>query len=183
MLYAIKTFNRSKVKWSERRGFEPATPCTQNKCATKLRSPTSHFKYDTKDLTIQGHVIMAKIISLNKKWGGRWDLNPRQPESQSGALPTELRPPFELILPSKNFRTYTLRRPLPVRKHQDLNGASGRIRTCDPRLRRPLLYPAELRTQIVRIRIVVGETGFEPATPCTQNKCATKLNSLFRPSF
>ncbi len=27
------------------------------------------------------------------KWGGRWDLNPRQPESQSGALPTELRPP------------------------------------------------------------------------------------------
>ncbi len=22
---------------------------------------------------------------------------------------------------------------------------------------------------------MVGETGFEPATPCTQNKCATKL--------
>ncbi len=38
-----------------------------------------------------------------KKWGDRWDLNPRQPESQSGALPTELRPPqnnssFLLIL-------------------------------------------------------------------------------------
>ena len=28
-----------------------------------------------------------------KKWGGRWGSNPRQPESQSGALPTELRPP------------------------------------------------------------------------------------------
>ena len=27
------------------------------------------------------------------KWGGRWDSNPRQPEPQSGALPTELRPP------------------------------------------------------------------------------------------
>lgn len=27
------------------------------------------------------------------------------------------------------------------------NGAPGRIRTCDPRLRRPLLYPAELRVQ------------------------------------
>ena len=26
-------------------------------------------------------------------WGGRWDSNPRRPESQSGALPTELRPP------------------------------------------------------------------------------------------
>ena len=27
----------------------------------------------------------------------------------------------------------------------DPHGAPGRIRTCDPRLRRPLLYPAELR--------------------------------------
>ena len=27
-------------------------------------------------------------------WGGRWGLNPRPPESQSGALPTELRPPL-----------------------------------------------------------------------------------------
>ena len=27
------------------------------------------------------------------KWGDRRDLNPRQPEPQSGALPTELRPP------------------------------------------------------------------------------------------
>ena len=28
------------------------------------------------------------------KWGGRRGLNPRPPESQSGALPTELRPPL-----------------------------------------------------------------------------------------
>ena len=27
-------------------------------------------------------------------WGGRWGSNPRPPESQSGALPTELRPPL-----------------------------------------------------------------------------------------
>src|SRR5437660_7185235 len=26
-------------------------------------------------------------------WGGMWDLNPRLPEPQSGALPTELIPP------------------------------------------------------------------------------------------
>ena len=32
---------------------------------------------------------------LFKSWGGRWGSNPRQPESQSGALPTELRPPLE----------------------------------------------------------------------------------------
>ena len=28
-----------------------------------------------------------------KKWGDRWGSNPRQPEPQSGALPTELRSP------------------------------------------------------------------------------------------
>ena len=32
--------------------------------------------------------------ALAKKWGGRAGLNRRPPESQSGALPTELRPPF-----------------------------------------------------------------------------------------
>ena len=32
-------------------------------------------------------------IELKLVWGGRWGLNPRPPESQSGALPTELRPP------------------------------------------------------------------------------------------
>ena len=29
-----------------------------------------------------------------KVWGARWGSNPRQPEPQSGALPTELRAPF-----------------------------------------------------------------------------------------
>ena len=28
------------------------------------------------------------------KWGGRWVSNPRQPEPQAGALPTELHPPY-----------------------------------------------------------------------------------------
>ncbi len=37
------------------------------------------------------YVILRRELAF--KWGGRWDLNPRQPESQSGALPTELRPP------------------------------------------------------------------------------------------
>jgi hypothetical protein len=31
-------------------------------------------------------------------WGGRWVSNPRPPESQSGALPTELRPPLTVKL-------------------------------------------------------------------------------------
>ena len=32
-------------------------------------------------------------MSQQTNWGGRRGLNPRPPESQSGALPTELRPP------------------------------------------------------------------------------------------
>jgi hypothetical protein len=31
---------------------------------------------------------------LNEFWGERRGSNPRQPESQSGTLPTELRPPL-----------------------------------------------------------------------------------------
>jgi hypothetical protein len=49
------------------------------------------------------------------------------------------------------------------------SGAPGRTRTLDPRLRRPLLYPAEL------LALVVGETGFEPATSSSQNWRATRL--------
>ena len=38
--------------------------------------------------------------------GDRRDSNPRQPESQSGALPTELRPPYtELFKQTISFET------------------------------------------------------------------------------
>ncbi len=47
-------------------------------------------------------------------------------------------------------------------------GAPEGIRTHDLRLRRPLLYPPELLARI-------GTAGFEPATPCAQDRCATKL--------
>ncbi len=32
----------------------------------------------------------------------------------------------------------------------DIEGTPGRTRTCDPRLRRPLLYPSELRARVAR---------------------------------
>ena len=63
-------------------------------------------------------------------WGGRRGSNPRHQEPQSCALPTELRPPYQLLVPE-----------LP-------NGAPGRTRTCDHPLRRRMLYPAELRALI-----------------------------------
>ena len=40
-------------------------------------------------------------------WGGRWDSNPRRPESQSGTLPTELRPPLKLAQRTEQARNYT----------------------------------------------------------------------------
>ena len=37
-----------------------------------------------------------------------------------------------------------------------VNGAPGRIRTCDPRLRRPMLYPTELRAHSLCSRSYKG---------------------------
>ena len=41
-----------------------------------------------------GSFYLNSPKTLNFKWGGRWGSNPRQIESQSTALPTELRPPY-----------------------------------------------------------------------------------------
>lgn len=58
---------------------------------------------------------------------------------------------------------------------QTNNGAPGRIRTCDPRLRRPLLYPTELRAHKYAGPKMVGVEGFEPPTFCSQSRRATRL--------
>ncbi len=159
----------------------------------------------------------TELTAHLRKWGGRWDSNPRQPESQSGALPTELRPPLQ------SCRSNTA----PPARHSP--GAPGRTRTCDRRLRRPVLCPAELQAQIHHLpsainnlswcarqpslpwlgarryeamfrfsRLthlsygrsyrtqshgyrhrrkpdLVGAEGFEPPTPCSQSRCATRL--------
>ena len=59
-------------------------------------------------------------------------------------------------------------------------GLPSTIRTCDLRLRRALLYPAELWAEYAgtvsrTIEKVVGVQGFEPWTPCSQSRCATRL--------
>ena len=63
-------------------------------------------------------------------WGGIWGSNPRHPEPQSGALPTELIPPY--AFQSLYFDA----------------GAPGGTRTPGLLLRRQLLYPAELLAHI-----------------------------------
>ena len=73
------------------------------------------------------------------KWGGRWDSNPRQPEPQSGALPTELHPPYRMALEN--------------------DGTPEGTRTPDPLLRRQLLYPPELQALMERVM------GIEPTRP------------------
>src|SRR6184192_3967353 len=50
--------------------------------------------------------------------------------------------------------------------------APERIRTSDPRLRRPLLYPPEL---LARASHLVGASRFERPTTCAQGRCASRL--------
>ena len=42
---------------------------------------------------IKTRCLTAWLYPINKRWGGRGELNPRVPESQSGALTTSPRPP------------------------------------------------------------------------------------------
>ena len=125
--------------------------------------------------------------SLRK--GGRWDSNPRSPDPQSGALtdyatPTIYRGRIYRTVFMINRRSGILRSTVP-----------GGIRTPDPRLRRPLLYPTELQTHEERVMgieptcpawkagvlplnytrksaayLIVGVTGFEPAASCSQSR-------------
>ncbi len=74
------------------------------------------------------------------------------------------------------------------------DGAPGRTRTCNLRLRRPLLYPVELqahrwiakqslickRIKVVKLTVkqvkkMVGVERFELPTSCTQSRRATRL--------
>ena len=59
------------------------------------------------------------------------------------------------------------------------NGPPERTRTSDLRIRSPLLYPSELQAAVLisskRGCELVGARGFEPPTPCSQSRCATRL--------
>ena len=74
-------------------------------------------------------------------------------------------------------------------RKSDPIGAPDRNRTCNRRLRRPMLYPVELRAQMLRsllrderhpparcrLRELVGVGGFEPTTSSSQSWRATRL--------
>ena len=43
-------------------------------------------------------ITVSHVFLFSVRWGGRWGSNPRQQESQSWTLPTELQPPLKLKL-------------------------------------------------------------------------------------
>jgi hypothetical protein len=64
--------------------------------------------------------------------------------------------------------------------HLKNTGVPDRNRTCNPQLRRLVLYPVELRAQfyswaILYIPNLVGVERFELPTSCSQSRRATRL--------
>ena len=82
--------------------------------------------------------LLAISFKYYKLKGGYRDSNPGPPEPQSGAL--------------TNCAIPTMSKFLWVSGKTPDNVLEG-IRTPDPRLRRPLLYPAELRTHVAAYRL------------------------------
>jgi hypothetical protein len=81
----------------------------------------------------------------------------------------------------RKTRLLPTRLPRVAPPDKECFGTPGRTRTCDPRLRRPLLYPAELRAPCTVLLRLVGVEGFEPPTSCSQSRCATRLR--YTPRF
>ena len=115
----------SRLQVVLRAGLEPARP----EWARDFKSPASTIpppkhkwcaKRDLNPHTFRHGLLRPACLPFHhsrKVWSWWSDLNRRPPTYKEGALPL----------------SYTS-------KH----GLSGRSRTCDPRLRRPMLYPAEL---------------------------------------
>ena len=98
---------------------------------------------------------------------------PRLPVLETVVLPLTLHP----YGGETGIRTLEGLAPLLVFKTSAFNhsaispfGDSGRIRTLDPRLRRPLLYPAELRSQVLLLL-------------CNTIKCVVQIISLRNKTF
>ena len=67
-------------------GLEPTNAGVKVLCLTTWLHPFEFLSYTALTPSLDG-------VSA---WGGIWGSNPRHPEPQSGALPTELIPPYEI---------------------------------------------------------------------------------------
>ena len=61
------------------------------------------------------------------------------------------------------------------KKNREFYGAADGTRTRNSQLGRLMLYQLNYRRKGKAKRKMVGVTGFEPATHCSQSSCATKL--------
>ena len=81
--------------------FWKTPPFAQLLCQTKIlireilicKSVVKIFVF----LEIEQNWTFSKGLHYYEKWGEWWDLNPRPPRPQPGALPTELHPPYAWI--------------------------------------------------------------------------------------
>ena len=73
--------------------LELATPRSQSECATNCA--TSRQRQEKNCFAINQCIDFLVVLQLLFQifWGEWWGSNPRPPEPQSGALPTELHPP------------------------------------------------------------------------------------------
>src|SRR5690606_33505814 len=88
-----------------------ATPMSPGHCQLRLpRIPATAPGYQQIVESEEDHTESKRKTARAKAgfqefWGDRWGSNPRQPESQSGTLPTELRSPLfrsqNYVLPRK----------------------------------------------------------------------------------
>ena len=64
----------------------------------------------------------------------------------------------------------------PLRLGEGMQTEQGWHATdCQPIVSRRSIRVRRIHKRVKTLRIVVGATGFEPATPCAQGRCATRL--------
>src|SRR6266545_3465555 len=64
----------------------------------------------------------------------------------------------------------------PLRLGEGMRDEQGWHATdCQPIVSRRLIRVRQIHKRVKTLRILVGATGFEPATPCAQGRCATRL--------
>ena len=164
----------------------------------KLKMMLKYLARQKKLVFHQGEYIHTTIIDKSRKTL-LMALNGRERGITPGVLPSTLRvvlrtfkiAPGDFVEPA----TLGLEGRCSIRVsyvHNNfyilLFGAPGRIRTCYPRLRRPMLYPSELQAQIFKPvlhfhqyknstnkRNLVGVERFELPTSCSQSRRATRL--------
>ena len=77
-----------------------------------------------------------------RKWGAR-AMAPHRPCGRTVATRHSVKAHLMVLAQHTQARPPLAQRK--IERNQEVNGDPGRIRTCDHRLRRPVLYPAELR--------------------------------------